>query len=572
MKYYRTSTLYKTIFLILIILISFQSANSQDIKEIKVSGSYSNFPMKEFFTSLEINYGIRFFYKEEWINSKEVTNTFSNVPLVQVLNQIFDGKELTFKFFQNNSVVIYPPDTESRAIQGSDASEVMIIGDPINQGRYQRAKLQGRVLDGKNGETLAGAVIYNIESGIGTTTDSRGKYSIEMATGEMHLRISFVGYENQNQKIRLIQSGNVDFDLFEESYNIDEVTVVGKEAKASKAQMSTIKMTSITLKELPLLMGEADLFKSMVMMPGVQSVGEMSSGFNVRGGNTDQNLVLLDGAPVFNTTHLFGFLSMINPDAVKDVTLYKGGIPPWYGERISSVMDVQLKEGRAKNIGINGGIGLINSRLTIEGPFAKKMKSTFMIGGRSTYSDWLLQKTKNPTFMNSVAHFYDLNGTTNIEFGPKNHLELTGYLSSDVFNLNSNSLYNYANSLGSLNWKLNLSKKLISNLSLAYSKYDLKMDEKDPVLPEDDYTLKSNIQYGSVKYALSIYPTDRQRINAGFQAIGYLINPGEIIPIQTISNVLPKSLRKEQSSEFALFADDDFDLSEKLSFNLSTLR
>ena len=227
----------------------------------------------------------------------------------------------------------------------------MIIGDPINQGRYQRAKLQGRVLDGKNGETLAGAVIYNIESGIGTTTDSRGKYSIEMATGEMHLRISFVGYENQNQKIRLIQSGNVDFDLFEESYNIDEVTVVGKEAKASKAQMSTIKMTSITLKELPLLMGEADLFKSMVMMPGVQSVGEMSSGFNVRGGNTDQNLVLLDGAPVFNTTHLFGFLSMINPDAVKDVTLYKGGIPPWYGERISSVMDVQLKEGRAKNIG-----------------------------------------------------------------------------------------------------------------------------------------------------------------------------------------------------------------------------
>ena len=560
--------MYKTILIIVLIILSSQSGSSQEIKEIKVSGSFSNAPIKKFFASLEINYGIRFFYKEEWIKSKEVTQTFSNVPLVQVLNQIFDGNELTFKFFQNNSVVIYPVDTDSRTALGADESEVMIIGDPLNQGRYQSAKLQGRVLDGKNGETLTGAVIYNLESGTGTTTDSKGKYSIEMATGEMHLRISFMGYENLNQRIRLIQGGNVDFELFEESHNIAEVTVVGEEAKASKAQMSMIKMTSIILKELPVLMGEADLFKSMVMMPGVQSVGEMSSGFNVRGGNTDQNLVLLDGSPVFNTTHLFGFFSMINPDAVKDVTLYKGGIPAGYGERISSVMDVQLKEGRVKNLGINGGIGLINSRLTIEGPFAKKKNSTFMIGGRSTYSDWLLQHTKNPTFMNSVAHFYDVNGTTNIEFGPKNHLKLTGYLSSDVFNLNSNSLYNYANSLGSLNWKLNLSKKLISNLSFAYSKYDLKMDEKDPVLPEDDYTLKSNIQYGSVKYSLSIYPTDRQRIGGGFQAIGYWINPGEIVPCQTVSNVLPKSLRKEQSSELAVFADDDFDLSEKLSFNV----
>jgi len=377
-----------------------------------------------------------------------------------------------------------------------------------------------------------------------------------------------MSFENQYQKIRLIQDGNADFDLFEQTHTIAEVTVVGENSKASKAQMSMIKMTAVTLKELPVLMGEADLIKSMVMMPGVQSVGEMSSGFNVRGGNTDQNLVLLDGSPVFNTTHLFGFFSMINPDAVEDVTLYKGGIPAFYGERISSVMDVQLKDGSDKYLRVNGGIGLINSRLTIEGPFVKKKKSTFMIGGRSTYSDWLLQHTKNPTFMNSVAHFYDINGTANFELSPKDHLKLMGYRSSDVFNLNSNSLYNYTNTLGSLNWKLNFSEKLVSDLSIAYSKYDFKVDQKDPVLPADDYTLKSNIQYGSLKYALSLYPNERHRISTGFQAIGYWINPGKIVPTQTITNVVESTMRNEQSAEMALFADDDLDLSEKLAFNV----
>jgi len=567
-KYLQITHLYKSLFLIITILLSAQLIRSQDIQEIKVTGSFTKAPIQEVFSSLEKNYGIRFFYKDEWIKSKEVTKIFTDVPLVQVMNQILADKQLTFKFFQNNSIFIFPLGADNRAGTETDDSQILVVGDPLNQGRYQRAKLQGRVLDGKNGETLAGAVVYNIESGLGISTDSKGKFTMDMATGEVHLQISFIGYENQTQKIRLIQNGSADFELFEESHLIDEVTIVGEEAKASKAQMSMIKMTSVTLKELPVLMGEADLIKSMVMMPGVQSVGEMSSGFNVRGGNTDQNLVLLDGSPVFNTTHLFGFFSMINPDAVKDVTLYKGGIPAAYGERISSVMDVQLKEGREENLSINGGIGLINSRLTVEGPFSKKKKSTFLFGGRSTYSDWMLQQTKNPTFMNSVAHFYDVNGTANLEFGPKNHLKLTGYLSSDVFNLNTSSLYNYANSLGSMNWKLNLSKKLISNLNLAYSKYDLKMIQKDAVRPEDDYTLKSNIQYGSLKYALSFYPTDRQRINTGLQAIGYWVNPGEILPSQTPSNVLQESMQKEQSAELALFIDDDFDLSEKLSFNL----
>ncbi|NEW82720.1 MAG: carboxypeptidase-like regulatory domain-containing protein [Mariniphaga sp.] len=221
MKHFQIAHLYKSLFLIITILLSSHLSKSQDIQEIKVTGSFTKAPIQEFFNSLEKSYGIRFFYKEEWIKSTEVTKIFDNVPLVQVMNQILADKQLTFKFFQNSSIVIYPQGADNRNGANTDDSQILVIGDPLNQGRYQRAKLQGRVLDGKNGETLAGAVIYNIESGLGTSTNSNGKFSMEMAAGEMHLRISFIGYENQTQKIRLIQNGNADFELFEQSHYID---------------------------------------------------------------------------------------------------------------------------------------------------------------------------------------------------------------------------------------------------------------------------------------------------------------------------------------------------------------
>lgn len=556
----------KLLLLTSVVMLSVSSLYAQ--QEIRMSGNYAHMPVRDLLIQLEKDYGVRFFFKEEWLPAGEVTLGFKDQNLSQVLAQLFGKKELTYRIFEQNYVMIFPKGADNKPGSMGKESQTMVIGDPLNEGRYQKAKLQGRILDGKSEEPLAGAVVYNTESGLAVTSDAKGKYLIELPTGELHLRISFLGYENLNLNVRLIQDGKADFEVFEQSHAIGEVTVVGEDAKATRAQMSMIKMTAVTLKELPVMMGEADLIKSMVMMPGVQSTGEMSSGFNVRGGNTDQNLVLLDGAPVFNTTHLFGFFSMINPDAVEDITLFKGGIPAVYGERISSVMDVQMKEGRNDHLAINGGLGLINSRLSVEGPFAKKKKSSFYLGGRTTYSDWLLDKTKNPTFMNSVAHFYDLDGTVNFEFSPKNHLKISGYSSSDVFNLNSNVLYHYNNLLGSANWKVNLSTKVISSLSLAYSKYGTKTDFKDPLRPGDDYTLNSNIQYGSLKYAVSYFPTVRQRINTGFQAIGYQIMPGEIQPLELSSGVLPEKMRSEQSVEMALFADDVFDLTQKLALNV----
>jgi len=562
------STYLKVFFTFVVILLFHLSISAQNIQEKLINGKFQQISLQEFFNTLEKDYDIHFYYRSEWIKTNVVNQEFKEMPLIQVLNLLFDGQSLTYRFFQNNSVVVFPEGSDGRNVIGADEPQVLVIGDPLNEGRYSAAKIKGRILDGKNSEPLTGAIIFHPQTGIGTTSNSSGNYELDLPTGDHTLQVSFMGYEVLSQKIKLIENGTADFELFEESHNLDEVTITGDDTKASKAQMSMVKVNSKILKELPVLMGEADIIKSVIMMPGVQSVGEMSSGFNVRGGNNDQNLILMDGAPVFNTSHLFGFFSMINPDAVKDVTLFKGGIPASYGERISSIMDVQLKEGNTKAIRFYGGIGLINSRFTLEGPFSKKKKSTFLIGGRSTYSDWIMRQSKNEQFINSVANFYDVNATLNLVLGTNNTLKLMGYISNDVFNLNSNSLYNYGNIIASANWKVNISKSLISNLNLAYSKYDFKLDQDDDYIAEDDYRLKTGLEYGSMKYIMSWLPNERHRINTGIQTIGYNIFPGEIVPVGNPTNVTPEKVANEHAVELGAFIDDDFDLSPSTALNV----
>jgi len=562
------STYLKLFFAFSLILLLNLTISAQNVQEKLINGNFQKTSLEQFFKTIEKEYSIHFYYKSEWVKSYVINQTFKDMPLIQVLNLLFDRQPLTFKFFQNNSVVIFPKGSDGRNVSGSNEPQVIVIGDPLNEGRYVTAKLKGKILDGKNSEPLAGAIIFHPQTGIGTTSNASGNYELDLPTGDHTLQVSFMGYEILKQKIKLIESGRADFELFEETHNLEEVTITGDGSKASKAQMSMIKVNSRIMKELPVMMGEADIIKSVIMMPGVQSVGEMSSGFNVRGGNTDQNLVLMDGAPVFNTSHMFGFFSMINPDAVQDVTLFKGGIPASYGERISSIMDVKLKDGNNENIKFYGGIGLINSRFTLEGPFAKKKKSTFLIGGRTTYSDWIMRQSKNAQFMNSVAHFYDVNGTLNLLLGENNTLKLMGYVSNDVFNLNSNSLYTYGNIISSANWKANISKKLISNLSLAYSKYSFQLDQKDPNLAEDDYKLITGLEYGSMKYILSWLPNEKHRVNAGLQTIGYKILPGEIRPSGSPTNVIPERVANQQSVELGAFIDDDIDLSASTALNI----
>lgn len=541
---------------------------AQSVQEKKISGTYQNTPLRSFLNDLEKNEKIRTFYKNQWIDTVTINYSFTGRPLVQVLNKLFEGSRLKYVIFQGDALIVYPRSFEQRNLTTRTDLNLLVIGDPLNEGRYKRAILKGKVMDGKTGEYIPGASVYSLQAKKGVTTNARGDYEIELPTGEHTLQVNFMGYEMNNQHIRLIENGKADFELFDETFNLAEVIITGDESHTSRSQMSMIKVNSKLMKELPVLMGEADVIKSITTMPGIQSVGELSSGFNVRGGNTDQNLVLIDGAPVFNTSHLFGFFSMINPDAVRDVTLFKGGIPARYGERVSSVMEVGLKDGNKDRVTLYGGLGIINSRMTLEGPFKKGKNSSFIIGGRSTYSDWLLRKTRNADFMNSVAHFYDVNAKFSLALGKKNQLEILGYNSFDAFNLNSGSLYNYGNTIGSAAWKYNISKKFISDLKLSYSRYDFDVTESNEGNSFDDYILKTGLDYQSAQYQLSFLPSDKHRLNMGGKYINYHFRPGEIIPGQAETAVIADKVDNEKAVETGLFIDDEFDITKKLTLNL----
>lgn len=555
-----------TVFCILFLMAI--TSNAQSIQERKISGTYTNTPIKRFFEDLEKNEHIRTFYKDPWIDTVTINYTFANRPLVQVLNKLFENSRLKYVIFQGDAVIIYPRSIDQRYLTTKTDQNLLVIGDPLNEGRYKKAILKGKVIDGKKGDPLPGASVFSQQSHKGVTTNSKGEYEFELPAGNHDLQINFMGYEQNNQPVKLIENGNADFELYDETFNLEEVKVVSNEANVSRSQMSMIRVNSKLMKELPVLMGEADVIKSMTTMPGVQSVGELSSGFNVRGGNTDQNLVLIDGAPVFNTSHLFGFFSMLNPDAVRDVTLFKGGIPARYGERVSSVMEVGLKDGNKDKVTLYGGLGIINSRVTLDGPFKKGKNSTFLIGGRSTYSDWLLKKIRNVEIMNSVANFYDVNAKLSLALGKKNQLELLAYHSFDAFNLNLGSLYNYGNTIGSVNWRYNMSKKLISDLKLSYSEYDFDVEEKNEQNSAEDYILKTGLVYKSAQYQLSFIQSDKHRINAGAKYIDYFFQPGEIKPAQPESSIIAEKIDNESAVETGLFIDDEFDLSEKLTLNL----
>ena len=531
----------------------------QNISEIRISESFQNQPLKEFLDVLQDKYGLSVYYKDSWVEPYTITKTFQNTSLIQTLNNVFYEHDLVFDFFQDNGIVIFRKTSDTRS-RYSDLSQVLIIGDLMNVGRYKTAKLKGRVVDGKTGESLVGAVVFNSKLEKGSTTNSNGEFECDMPTGDHQLIISFIGFENTNAKIRIIEDGQAEFQIFEESHSIGEVTILGKESDLSRAQMSMVQMTATEIKQLPALMGEVDVLKGLAMQAGVQMVSELSSGFNVRGGNTDQNLILVNGSPVFNSSHLFGFLSLINPDVVENVRLFKGGMPVRLGERVASVLEVDFKEGNDEAIRAYGGIGLINSRLTLDGPLTKSKKLTFIAGGRSSYTNWILKKIPDLNLTRSVTQFYDVSGKMTYKFNQHNKVSAMGYLSNDEFSTSSQSVTQYGNMLG--NFKLNsrFSEKLYGNLELSHSEYSYQLTDFANEKSLESYNLNNLFKYSSVGYLFNWHPSPRHNTEFGFKGVYNQISPGEINPVNEITVIEPRKLNDEKTFEWALFIGDEFEI------------
>jgi hypothetical protein len=541
-----------------------KSANAQNQGEILLNESFRDQPLQDFIDSLESKYNLRIFCKQEWIAPFTISKDFRNTPLIQALNNIFVENNLTFQFFQNNAVVIFP-EVSAGITRMDELSQTLIIGNPLNLGRYKSALFRGKITDGKTGDPLPGAIIYHTGSRKGTTADKNGEFELLLPAGDHQIQFSFTGLESTTWKIRLIEDGYEEFELFEESHAIEEVTVYGKEADLPRSQMGMVQMSTTQLKQLPPLMGEVDVLKGMTMLPGVQSVGELSSGINVRGGNTDQNLILIGSGPVFNSSHLFGFLSLINPDVVDNVRLFKGGIPAKYGERVASVMEVGLKDGNNDQMRFYGGIGLINSRLTIDGPVSKNKKLTLVAGARSSYTNWILKNVPELDLARSVTHFYDFSGKLTWKFDNHNRLSFMGYLSNDEFSTSSQSVTQYGNILTSMELNSRFSEQLYSDLEVAFSRYDYRLTDYAYNNPQESYFLDNLLAYSSAGYKVRWHPNPVHKVVAGFKAISYYIEPGKISPVEELSGIEMREMKTDNAFEFGFFADDEIALSPVLS-------
>lgn len=421
----------------------------------------------------------------------------------------------------------------------------------------EKFTLSGTVYEASSNETMIGVTIVIPELKTGATTNEYGFYSITLPKGTYQVQVSSLGFKDQIQEVDLKTNSKINFLLTEEAEQLEEVIVTdeSKKIEIRKPQMSVNTMAVSTIKKIPVILGEADVIKSILLLPGVTSAGEGASGFNVRGGAVDQNLILLDEATIFNSSHLFGFFSVFNPDAIKDIKLYKGGIPSRYGGRVSSVLDIFQKEGNSKELKMNGGIGLVASRLLVEGPI-KKDKAAFLVAGRASYAHLFL-----PLFdVDNTAYFYDLNTKLNYNINDRNNIFLSGYFGRDVFGINDSFVNTYGNAVGNFRWNHLFSDKLFSNLSLIYSDYyyGLKLDFVG-------FNWESGIQNFNIKYDLKHYLSDKLQVNYGLNNIYYQFNPGRIEPSNDESGILEDQLTEKYANEFAAYVDIEHSISEKLS-------
>lgn len=421
----------------------------------------------------------------------------------------------------------------------------------------QKYTLSGTIIEEDSNETLIGVTVAFPSLGTGVVTNEYGFYSITIPEGEYQIIISYLGFEEIRQSINLDSNTKIDFKLAEAAEQLDEVVVTENVEKMDirKPQMSVNTLSVETIKKIPVILGEADIIKSILLLPGVTNAGEGASGFNVRGGAVDQNLILLDEAIIFNSSHLFGFFSVFNPDAIKDIKLYKGGIPARYGGRVSSVLDIFQKEGNSKELKVNGGIGAVASRLLIEGPI-KKDKAAFLIGGRGSYAHLFL-----PLFdIDNTAYFYDLNTKLNWKVNENNSIFLSGYFGRDVFGISESFVNTYGNAVGNFRWNHLFSDKLFSNLSLIYSDYFYGLN-----LDFVGFNWNSGIRNFNVKYDLKHYLNDKLQVNYGLNNIYYEFNPGKIEPSNADSGIIEDQLTQKFANEFAAYIDVEHRVTDNLS-------
>ena len=535
----------------------------------------------------------RFFYDRNWTDTLVIDGTAERGSLSDILTEIFKDTDIYFAIDPGQRVFI----TRARQILTqlppgfAGETPTAVKPAPFDFSEYEKkekelklaetkvhqigrntgdtdgtATLAGHVLDVNTGEPLIGASVFVEHPTVGITTDQFGYYALTLPKGRHELKIQSIGMKATTRLIMLYSNGKLNIELDEDIKPLKEVVVEAEaEAHVMGMQMGMEKLDIKTMKQIPLGLGETDILKVMLTLPGVQSVGEGTVGLNVRGGAANQNLLLFNDALVYNASHLFGFFSTFNPDVLKNVELYKSGIPAEFGGRLSSVLDVHTREGNTKKLSGTGGISPITGRFSLEGPIIKD-KTSFIIGGRSTYSGWLLRQLDEKELKNSTASFYDITANISHKINENNSIYLSGYISEDKFKLNHDTTYHYRDLNASLKWKHLFNNKLYGVVTGGFSHYNYSLGSTNS--PSIAFNMDFAIRQLNLKADFSFFPNSRHTVNAGVSTIRYALSPGEIQPVGNESLIRSDRLQNEQALESAIHISETFEVTPKLSLYL----
>ena len=446
-----------------------------------------------------------------------------------------------------------PPVTNSSALKSLLLLLAILIS--LSSSGQSRFTVSGTIKDALSGETLIGANVKLQEIRTsGTSSNTYGFYSLSAIQGEYQLQISYTGYKSQTLNILLDRNITVEINL-SPANELQEVVVSGRAAneQISNPQMGLEKLNMESIKNVPVLFGEKDILKTIQLLPGIKSAGEGNSGFYVRGGSSDQNLILLDEANVYNASHLLGFFSTFNSDAIKDVSVYKGGMPAQYGGRLASVLDIRMNEGNRNEFTAEGGIGLIASRLKLEAPI-KEGKGSFMLSGRRTYADLFLKLSSDTTLKNSQLYFYDFNAKANYRINDKNIIYLSGYFGQDVLGLNETFSLDWGNTTATMRWNHILNSKMFSNTTLIYSDYNYAIQNFDN---RSDFKVTSIIKDWNLKQDYQYFSSNGHSLKFGLNINHHQIRPGNITSSET-SSINDKQIEKRKGLELAAYISDEY--------------
>jgi hypothetical protein len=586
-------TLRKILFAWSVLLLLYTDASAQTPP--KLSGSFSNLKFDDFVKEVEALAPYHFYYNPIELDSLKVTVSANKLTVTDLLQKAFNNTLYNFAIDSSGNIFIsknykiqttLPRDFFERGKNPGDSSinaDMVPTGEKISKEKFKasienklfeigtrtnnpgggKATIAGYIKDIKSGEPLAGASVYTDSPFVNTNTDQFGYYSLTLPAGRHELHINSFGMKQTKRQVMLYANGKLNVEMEQYIATLKDVIVTAEKTSNTRSiQMGVNRLSIQTIKQVPTLLGEADILKVVLTLPGVTSVGEASTGFNVRGGATDQNLILLNDATIYNPSHLFGFFSAFNPDVVKGVELYKSAIPEKYGGRLSSVLDVTTLDGNNKKFSGSGGIGPLTCKLTFEGPLVKD-KSSFILGGRTTYSNWILRTLPNTAYENSKASFNDLTLRIAHTVNAKNNLYVTGYMSNDMFKLNSDTTYKYSNNNLNLKWKHNFSNRFYGILSGGIDNY--KYENGSLSNPITGYKLSFNIRQLNLKTDFAFTPTPKHTISFGLNAIHYKLQPGTFQPQGEASLVTPDAVPTEQGLESALYLGDKYTITQKLS-------